>query len=257
MGGALLGWVLGFGVAAAAEPAALPAALPTAFPTEARYVGRAVPDVVFSTDTGESTLHDYAGDDGLLLALAFTRCSGLCTPFLASLASAEAIAGAGESGGESGVRTLVLSIDPRDTVADMSAMAARFGLANDPAWAFGVAAPADIAVLAGAVGFTYAWDETKREYDHPGLLVALRSGKVVRLLGGAEIHPARLQEVVRELRGEFVGTYPLPGRVLLRCFEYDAAKGQYSLGWGFFALLVPGVCAFAGAGAVFGMARRG
>ncbi len=245
MSAALLGWVLGLGVAAGAEPGV--------FPTEARYVGRAVPDVAFASVAGESTLSQYAGADGLVLALAFTRCSGLCTPFLASLSSAEAIVGMDEGG----VRTLVLSIDPRDTVPEMTGMAARLGLATDPTWAFGVAAPADIAALAEAVGFTYAWDETKREFDHPGLLVALRGGRVVRLLGDADVHPARLQEVVRELRGEFVGTYPLPGRVLLRCFEYDAAKGEYSLGWGFFALLVPAACAFAGAVAVFWAARRG
>ena len=187
----------------------------------------------------------------MLVALAYTRCVGLCTPFLASLASAEALAGAHD------VRTLVLSLDARDTVADMGEMAERMGLGGQPDWTFGVAAAGDVAALSSAVGFSYTWDPNRQQFDHSALLVAVRGGRVVRLLAGPDVDPARLQEVVRELRGEFVGAYPLPGRVLVRCFDYDPRSGRFSIGWGFLALVVPAACAFAGTLALFGAARRG
>jgi hypothetical protein len=39
--------------------------------------------------------------------------------------------------------------------------------------------------------------------------------------------------------GEFVRSYPLPGRILFRCVQFDAVTGRVTLDWGFALLLVP------------------
>lgn len=229
----------GLALAMGSALAAAPAEGEVPFPAEHRYLGRTVPDVAFEAAGGPTTLSAWSGPGPLLLAFAPTRCGGVCSPYLLSLAGAERIVGA------TGVRTLVLSIDPRDTVADMNGMAERLGLADEAAWALGVAAPADVAALTEAVGFSFRWDEARGQYDHPGMVAGIRDGRVARLLVGPEVDPARLDEVIRELRGERVESWRLPGRVLFRCFEYDPDTGRFTLGWGLAVLAVPALCALA------------
>jgi protein SCO1/2 len=189
----------------------------------------------------------------LLLVFVFTRCAGLCSPFVASLAAAqEAVGGRGFD-----YRTVVVSFDPRDTEADMAELARRLGLAHAAGWTFGVAEPADLMQLSAAVGFWFQWDDARQQYDHPGLLVAVDGGRVVRLLLGTRVEPLRLQEVVRELGGELVGAYPLPGRVLFRCFQYRPETGGLGLDWGFALLLAPAAVALLGSVALFAAAGRG
>src|SRR5262249_10021670 len=51
--------------------------------------------------------------------------------------------------------------------------------------------------------------------------------------------------------GEFVQSYPLPGRVPFRCVRYDAATGSMTLDWGFALLLVPVAATSVGTFVVF------
>lgn len=242
-------------VALAAAAAPLRATEAGRLPREDRCVGRPVPDLAFrATAGGEATLSALWREQPLMVALVFTRCSGACSPLLLSLAAAQRATG----GRGAGYRTLVLSFDPRDTPADMAALARRLGLANTPGWSFGVAEEPDVRRLAESVGFWYAWDAERRQFDHPGLLVAVRDGRVARLLVGTWVEPVRLYELERELRGELVPAYPLPGRVLFRCFEYDPRTGRFALDTGFLVLLAPPALAWIGTLALFagGTKRR-
>jgi len=189
----------------------------------------------------------------MLLALVFTRCAGVCSPFLSSLNAAETTVGG--SGTDYG--TVVLSFDPRDTPEDMARLADRLGLQARPGWTFGVASGPGVERLAGAVGFWFQRDEVTGQFDHPALLVAVDRGRVVRLMVGGAVEPPRLFEVVRELRGEFVAAYPLPGRVLFRCFQYDPRSGRFALGWGFLLLALPAAVTLLGTAVLFVAARRG
>ncbi len=223
-------------------------------PNEARYLGRLVPDVSLRTAAGDTTLQRQSSGQPLLLALVFSRCAGVCSPFLASLRSAQEVVG----GRGASYRTLVVSFDPRDSLRDMDALAERLGLAQARDWSFGVADAAAVQRLAEAIGFWFAWDAERKQFDHPALLVGVREGRVARLLVANQVEAARLQEVVRELRGEFVPAYPLPGRVAFRCFEYDPASGRYLMGPGFLLLLLPATLAVLFTGALFarGASRR-
>jgi protein SCO1 len=204
-------------------------------PDEDRFINAPLPNILLTTAAGVRTdVASVAGGRPLLLALVFTRCAGVCSPFLFSWRAAD-----GWLPARSAVTRLVLSFDPRDTPADMAEFASHVGAAGDRGWTFGVAAPEDVRRLADAVGFWYDWDESRQQFDHPAMLAAVRRGRVVRLLVGATVSSARLDEITREASGEFVASYPLPGRSSFRCVQYDPRTGRVSLDWGSALLLIP------------------
>jgi SCO1/SenC len=116
-------------------------------PNEDRYVYKALPDVVIQTvATAGVRLSTVWRDRPVSLTMIFTRCAGVCSPFLRSLKGAAADAeGLGRD-----YRIVVLSFDPQDTAADMDRMGESLGVKSDPAWIFGVASPSDIRRLAAA-----------------------------------------------------------------------------------------------------------
>jgi len=223
-------------------------------PNEDRYVYKALPDIMIQrAATANGRLSTVWRDKPVLLTMIFTRCARVCSPFLRSLQRAARDAeGLGRD-----YRIVVLSFDPQDTAADMDRMAESLGVKSDPAWIFGVASPSDIRRLAAAVGFWFHWDPSLQQYDHPSLLIAVEQGRVMRMLAGAEVPSASLREVAQELRGKFVSSYALAGKVAFRCFEYDPNRGRYSLDWGVLLMLVPATCAlFSVAWAFFPISRR-
>lgn len=208
-------------------------------PNEDRYIYKQIPDIPITTQLGVKNLSAIWRDKPMLLTMVFSRCARVCSPFLRSLTSA--ISDAGGLGTD--YRVVVLSFDPRDTVADMEMMRGELGVKSNPDWIFGVVIPSDIKRLATVTGFWFQWDESSRQFDHSSLLVAIDRGRLVRMLAGANVPSASLREVVQELRGKFVASYALAGKVAFRCFEYDPNSGRYSLDWGLALMLLPGMCA--------------
>ena len=205
-------------------------------PNEDRYIYGQVPDIPIQTVEATGVkLSTIWQRKPLLFTMVFTHCVGVCSPFLRSLKSA--VSEVGGLGAE--YRVLVLSFDPKDTVADMDMMADSLGVKSNPGWIFGIAAPSDIARLAAATGFWFQWDQPTQQYDHPAVVVTIDRGKVMRMLVGATVPEASLSEVVQELRGKFVASYALPGKVAFRCFEYDPSSGRYSLDWGVLLMILP------------------
>jgi cytochrome oxidase Cu insertion factor (SCO1/SenC/PrrC family) len=222
--------------AAAAQP--ISRAQPTsrsAPPDENRLLNAQVPDIRLTTAAGDMVrLSDVGRGQPLLLAFVFTRCSGVCSPFLRSWRAADRSIAL-----RSAVHHLVLSFDPRDSAADMAALARHLGAGSDSAWTFAIAAPDDVRRLAAATGFWYDWDEARLQFDHPAMLAGIRDGRLVRLLVGGLVRSGRLDELVRDVSGTFVASYPLPGNVRFRCVQYDAATGRLTIDWGFAVLMVP------------------
>jgi cytochrome oxidase Cu insertion factor (SCO1/SenC/PrrC family) len=212
----------------------------TEAPNEDRYVYKALPDVVIQTvATAGVRLSTVWRDRPVLLTMIFTRCAGVCSPFLRSLKGTAADAeGLGRD-----YRIVVLSFDPQDPAADMDRMGESLGVKSDPAWIFGVASPSDIRRLAAAVGFWFYWDPSLEQYDHPSLVIAVDRERVVRMLAGAEVPSPSLREVAQELRGKFVSSHALAGKVAFRYFEYDPNRGRYGLDSGILLMLLPATCA--------------
>ena len=200
-------------------------------PDEDRFLNVPLPDIPITPAAGAATRLSAIGRGRpLLFTFVFTRCAGVCSPFLMSWRAAAT---------SRSFHRLVLSFDPRDTVDDMAATARHLGLDMNPDWTFAIAAPDDVRRLAETTGFWYDWDERRQQFDHPAMIAAVREGRIVRLLVGGTVSARRLDDVLREADGEFVASYPLPGRVLFRCVNYDPRTGTFAVDWGFLLLLVP------------------
>lgn len=210
-------------------------------PDENRYLDRPVPDVSLLRQSAPAVrLSGLWEQKPVLFTFVFTRCAGVCSPFLHSLKAATAkVGGAGTD-----YQVVVASFDARDGPDNMAAMASDLGLEKTPGWTFAALSAEDVQRLAPAFGFWYRWDQTVKQFDHPAMLVAIERGRTVRLLIGGEVSPVRLQEVLDQLRGKFVSIYPLPGKVAFRCFEYGS-DGRLRIHWGILLLLLPGFSAAA------------
>jgi protein SCO1/2 len=204
-------------------------------PDEGRVLNTALPDVTLTTANGAQVrLSEVGRGRPLLLAFVFTRCGGVCSPFLRSWRAADL-----SVSHPSAFHRLVLSFDSRDSAADMAALAEHIGAERDANWTFAVAAPSDVRQLAEATGFWYDWNEASQQFDHPAMVAGIRDRRLVRLLVGGVVSSGRLAELVREVSGEFVASYPLPGRIRFRCLQFDESTGRVTLDWGFALLLVP------------------
>jgi protein SCO1/2 len=204
-------------------------------PSEERLLNTLVPDIWLTTATGTRVkLSQLAPAKPLVLTFVFTRCAGVCSPFLMSWRAADRALGR-----QGAYSRLVLSFDPRDTQADMSALGRHLALQEGDDWTLAVGDPHEVRRLAEAIGFWWDWDDTRQQFDHPAMLAGIREGRLVRLLVGGTVNSARLDELMREVSGEFVRSYPLPGRVLFRCVQFDPTTGRVTLDWGFALLLVP------------------
>ena len=220
--------------AAATAPAVGPRDIP---PSEERYLNVPVADIWLTTAQGVRVrLSQIARQRPLVLTFVFTRCAGVCSPFLRAWLTADRAIGRPDA-----YSRLALSFDPRDTEADMSALAQHLALTENERenWTFAVGDPADVRRLAENIGFWWDWDESRQQFDHPAMLAGIRDGRLVRLLVGGAVSSARLNELVREASGEFIPSYPLPGRAPFRCVRFDSATGRIRLDWGFALLLVP------------------
>jgi protein SCO1 len=215
-----------------AAPSRDPRARP---PDEDRFFNSPLPDIELTTASNAHVmLSSVAPGRPLLFTFVFTRCAGVCSPFLASWRAADRSVSSSRT-----FRRLVVSFDQRDTAADMDAFARHLGADRDPNWTFAIASPPDVQRLADATGFWFDWDESRQQFDHPAMIAAARDGRLVRLLVGGVVSSGRLDALMREAFGEFVPSYPLPGGVRFRCVQFDPGTGRLTLDWGFLVLLLP------------------
>jgi cytochrome oxidase Cu insertion factor (SCO1/SenC/PrrC family) len=180
----------------------------------------------------QSSLHQLLGESPVLLTLVSAHCTGLCSPYMHSLV--EAI------GTPRGFRVVVLSFDSRDRLEELRSFARRVGGEALHGWWWGIPKGEDLPALLEALGYRLRFSPEREEFDHTLALAVLdRRGNILRRIEGWQA-VRYVQSALREARGEFVLSYPLPGYdVALRCFEVDKDSGAVRLSWGMGLLLVP------------------
>lgn len=218
---------------------------------ESRLMARAVPDIPLRLADGQNTrFSDLARGKPVLVTFFYRRCSGICTPLLAWVRDAvREVGGLGVD-----YRVLSLSFDDADTVADVRAQAEALGLLKTAGWAFAVTERDAVAQMAGALDFWYRRDPVTRQFDHPGLVVAIDDGRIVRAFVGDPGGVGRLRSMVWELRGSFIPVYKVPGQTALGCLAFDPQTGATRLDWGLLLLVLPAAAALVAAGYIFSAA---
>lgn len=181
----------------------------------------------------EIAFHKLYSGKPLLLALVFTRCTGVCNPYLLDLS-------ANLQFKDKSFNVLVLSFDPRDSLKDMELLAKRFGLENNKQWFFGTTT--NIEELNKSIGFSPIWDTARGQYEHDALLVGINSEgfitkKLIGIRGGHD-----LGLMIASVNNIFAPTYRLPNKnTLFSCFNYDPKTGKNTPGLGLLFIALPAI----------------
>jgi protein SCO1/2 len=193
-------------------------------------LGEQVPlDLQFTDENGRPVrLGNFAGARPIVLTLNYFHCPNFCSLVLDGLA--ERLEKFDLALGED-FQAVTVSIDPIETPVQAAAHKDRLlrhhPLRGAESWHFLTGDPGAISALVQAVGFRYVFDPIRNEFDHPtGLVVLTPEGRVARYLYGVEFAPRDLRLALVEAAQGRVGS-PID-QVLLRCYRYDPATGQYS-----------------------------
>jgi protein SCO1/2 len=160
----------------------------------------------------------------VVLDFEYDRCTTLCGTVLDQVTAAlQALPLAGERD----YRLAAIDIDPAASTDDAVAFAHAHG-ADGPGMTVLTGAPETVGRLADAAGFPYARDAATGQFAHPaGIIVATPDGRIARYLPGLSWRPLDLRLALAEAAG---GAIAAPAdRLLLLCYCYNPATGQYDV----------------------------
>jgi protein SCO1/2 len=216
-------------------------------------------DLEFTDESGRTVrLGDYFGaKKPVVLTLAYYKCPMLCTQVLNGQAAALKAVGL-----EPGKDFEVLTVSFDSTEAPALAYAKRANYLDrvdrpgiETTWHFLTGGSRSIAALTEATGFRYAWDAETEQFAHASVLIVLTpEGHVSRYLFGMEFAPRDLKLALIEASDNKIGN--VVDQVLLFCYHYDPATGQYGAAI-MNILRLAAVLTFVGiAGLILGLLRR-
>jgi len=188
-------------------------------------------DLQFKDESGRTVkLGEYFGRKPIVLTFVYYECPMLCTQVLNGLESALRVIN--ESIGQE-FDVVTVSFDPKETPVLASgkkkAYLERYKRPSaEQGWHFLTGDQASIGALTKAAGFNYSWDEASQQFAHAsGIVVATPAGRVSRYFFGIDYSPRDVKFALIESSNEKIGT--LADRLLLYCYHYDPAKGNYGL----------------------------
>jgi len=183
----------------------------------------------FKDEAGRSVkLGDYFGRKPVILTFVYYECPMLCTEVLNGLESSLRVLN--ETVGKE-FDVVTVSFDPKETpvlaAGKKKAYLERYKRPEaQHGWHFLTGDQASIDALTQAAGFNYYWDEASHQFAHAsGIVIATPTGKVSRYFMGIEHSPRDVKFALIESSHEKIGT--LVDRLLLYCYHYDPAKGNY------------------------------
>jgi protein SCO1/2 len=234
----------------------LPASLPK-IGLDQRLNAQVTPDLEFRDEAGRAVrLGAYFRGKPVILVLAYYRCPMLCNQVLNGLLDGlrKVSLNAGDD-----FEVVVVSFDARETPGLAAAKKAvhveAYGRPGaEHGWHFLTGEQPAIDALTGAVGFRYAYDAKLDQFAHAsGIMVLTPEGKISRYFYGIRYPPRGLQLGLVEASAAKIGTPA--DRVLLLCYEYDPATGQYTPAV-MKLVRLGGVLTLLGLGAFLMLARR-
>jgi protein SCO1/2 len=188
-------------------------------------------DLRFHDETGrELPLAELFGRRPVILAPVYFRCPLLCNQLLNGLTrSLKPVSlGAGRD-----FDVIAFSINPEETseVArpKKTAYLEQYDRpGSDQGWHFLTGDQASITGLAESIGFRYTFNPVTKLYAHAaGVVIVTPDGHLARYFYGIDFPPKELESELERAKQGRIGT-PI-GRLLLLCYDYDAATGKYTL----------------------------
>lgn len=180
-------------------------------------------------ETGqETTLTALSAGKPMLIAPVLHNCPNICGVTLSGLMDAV---------GKQALRpgrefTLVaFGIDPKETVADaahaQAELSKRFPKLVEAGVHSTVADAETVKAVTGALGYQFAWDPDIGQYAHvAAVAVVSGKGKLTRWLYGVSPDPLDVKLALTEAGQGKTGTWG--DQLLLLCYHYDPATGQYT-----------------------------
>jgi protein SCO1 len=176
------------------------------------------------------TLGDFLdGKHPVILTLNYSKCPMLCSLELNGLVTA--MKAVDFTAGKD-FRIVTVVLDPNEKPADARASKSRYvrqyGRPDaESGWHFLTGADATIHAVADSVGFSYGYNEVRKEYVHPAAVILLSpTGKITRYLYGIEYKPNTLRLSLAESAEGKIGTSI--DKLVLYCFHYDETEGRYA-----------------------------
>jgi protein SCO1 len=186
-------------------------------------------DLPFKDENGRAVkLGEYFGKKPVVLTFVYYECPMLCTEVLNGLESALRVLN--ETVGKE-FDVVTVSFDPKETpvlaAGKKRAYLERYKRPEaEQGWHFLTGDQASIDALTKAAGFNYSWDEASHQFAHAsGIVVTTPTGKLSRYFFGVDYSPRDVKFALIESSNEKIGT--LADRLLLYCYHYDPAKGNY------------------------------
>lgn len=188
-------------------------------------------DLKFRDDSGrELRLGDLMGKKPIVLAPVYYQCPLLCNQLLTGLTRSLK-----PMSMTTGVDfdLVVYSIDPEDEPGIAHAKKAgyleRYGRPGaESGWHFLMGDQKSIDALSKAIGFRYTFNPKTKLFVHAaGILIVTPDGRIARYFYGVDFPTRELQGEITRAGSNKIGS-PI-GRLLLLCYDYDAATGKYTL----------------------------
>ncbi len=195
-------------------------------------LGKQLPlDLMFRSDSGGPLrLGALFKTRPVVLVPVYYRCPLLCNQLLNGLA--RSLKPVSLDPGKD-FEIVAYSIDPQETTElagqKKAAYLERDGRpGSEGGWHFLTGDAASIEALSRAIGFRYTYNPRTKLYAHAaGVVVATPEGRIARYFYGIDFSPRDLETQIKEAGAGRVGS-PI-GRLLLLCYDYDAATGRYTL----------------------------
>jgi protein SCO1/2 len=220
---------LSSGLAQAGEPAGARPGILGRIGIDQRIGEQVRLDLPFTDERGHQVkLGDYFGKRPVILALVYYECPMLCTQVLNGLVTALGVMNF-EPGREFDV--VAVSFNPKEGPGLASQKKAAYMERYDRphttgGWHFLTGSETSIRELTKAVGFRYEFDEKIQQYAHGAAIELLTpKGTIARYFYGIEYSPRDIRFGIIEASDERLGS--AIDQVLLLCYHYDPATGQY------------------------------
>ena len=188
-------------------------------------------DLQFRDDRGRDLrLGELFGRRPLILAPVYFRCPLLCNQLLNGLT--RSLKPVSLAAGKD-FDVIAFSINPAET-PELAGPKKQAYLeqydrpGSDNGWHFLVGDQSAITALTEAIGFRYTFNPQTELYAHAaGVVIVTPEGRIARYFYGIDFPPKELESELTRARAGQIGN-PI-GRLLLLCYDYDAATGKYTL----------------------------